>query len=164
MSKLLQFSIAALWATVGLLFAFPVCAAPTHLRFVERRTPIITARAVRAPFAPHVFAPLRYELRAAQPAPIKGLRFPAPLRAGVFTALVPLGLAGLAAPLASNACETRRPGVLLATLPATPFVSVACERDASVRGVSDRPTSLAPGRNKNAFYGRAYSPHDIDSH
>jgi hypothetical protein len=165
MSRLLQLSMAALWASVDLTFAFPVSAAPTHVRFVERRTPVVTARAVRAAFVPQIFAPLRYELRAAQLAPIKALPLPAPVPARMVSPLLPLGLAALAAPLTSNACETRRPTVLLATLPATPFASFACQRgDAAVRGASDAPTALVPGHNKNAFYGRAYSPHDIDAY
>jgi hypothetical protein len=161
MSKLHRSSAAALLVSAALAFVVPASAAPTHPRLVEARPPIGPLRAVRASASPFVAAPLRYELRAPHAASIKPLPLPAPVR--FLPALLPFKRVTLAAPLAWDPCAPPRSSMLLATLPAVPFVPVACKGDRWMGSGSDRATSLVPGRNKNALYGRAYSPHDLDA-
>lgn len=56
----------------------------------------------------------------------------------------------------SDACSPPRRDVIVATLPQTPSWRSACVDAQAAAG--DVSTALVPGRNKNALYGRAYTP------
>jgi hypothetical protein len=160
MSKLHRWSAAAVLVSAALSFASSASAAPTVRRIIERPMPIRSVRTTRASAMSFAVTPFRFELRSAHPAPVQAL--PLPPQARVFPALLPRGLAILAVPFRPDACAPPHSAALLSTLSVTPFTPLGCERGAPVRDWSDRTTSLVPGHNKNALYGRAYSPHDFD--
>jgi hypothetical protein len=161
MSKLHRWSAAAVLASAALSFASSASAAPTVRRIIERPMPIRSVRTTRASGMSFAVTPFRFELRSAHAAPVQAL--PLPPQASIFPALLPRGLAILAVPFKPDACAPPRSATLLSTLSATPFTPLGCERVAPARDWSDRTTSsLVPGHNKNALYGRAYSPHDFD--
>jgi hypothetical protein len=162
MSKLHRWSAAAVLVSAALSFAPFASAAPTVRRIIERPMPIRSVRTTRAAGLSFAVTPFRFELRSAHAAPVQALPLPLPPQARVFPALLPRGLAILAVPFKPDACAPPRSATLLSTLSATPFTPLGCERDAPVRDWSDRTTSLVPGHNKNALYGRAYSPLDFD--
>ncbi len=137
--------------------AKPLGAAPTHARNGFIATP---ARAGSRAFHPaltfHV-APVSFTHRS-QPlsatSALPGLTTASPVHR--FAARVPvLAIASLVAPLDWDGCADRA-RTLLTTLPATPFVPLACDRASS--GPAGSPDGLVAGRNKNALYGPAYAP------
>jgi hypothetical protein len=153
----------ALLVSADLGFAARASALPTGVRRIARQAPVGVPQTARARIMPLVFRPFRYEVRAAQVPPIKTLPLIAqPQRTSALPALLEFGgFATSFAPPAPGGCAAPRSGVLLANLPATPFTPIVCRRG---EGDSDElPTSLVPGRNKNALYGPAYSPRDLDA-
>jgi hypothetical protein len=122
------------------------------------------ARAARAPVVLFRAAPSQTHFGPVLPAPFRALPLvsaPAPIK--LLPALLPrIGLAALA-PSSMDDCAATRSGVLIAALPAPAFAPLACRQRPETADGSVPATSLAAGRNKDALYGRAYSPHDFDA-
>jgi hypothetical protein len=161
MSKLRRQTAQILLAGTGVLASVTAAFAAPVIRPPVRPAAVGAPRAVRAGalFVPHL--PLRIEWHAFARTRITPL--PLPAKPSPLT-LVPVffpapGFAAPASPT-TDACSDARSAVQWRVIPTTPFVPVDCLRDAALRGA---PPSLAPGGNKNALYGRTYSPRDLDT-
>lgn len=127
---------------------------------VRTAVPLVLSRTHAAPMR---FRPVQATngLRSPSP-PVLMLPPLAPARFNVLPLLQPLEAEALTS-AGFEDCSRARSGVLIAMLPVAPFAPRACSERTGTLDAGDRETSLVPGRNKNALYGRAYSPHDLDA-
>lgn len=135
-------------------------ALPGPLPRVRVTVPFVISRTARAPLVR--FHPVLSTNAFRASSPSLGLPALPPVRLRALPVLQPLEAAALTT-VGFDACGRARPGVLIAMLPVAPFAPLSCPRRAGGVDEADRQTSLVPGRNKDALYGRAYSPHDLDA-
>lgn len=160
-----RLSASVLTVSAAFALAHPAAAAPLHPRLIGPRAPLAAPRTAH-PFVMHdMAAPLRFAQHPAPVAPLKALPLiapPAPVRR--LSGLLPrLELGALPAIVGTDSCAAPRTGVVLSSLPATPYAPLACERDLSASDGRALPSSLVPGHNKQALYGRGYSPQFHDA-